>query len=123
MSGGKAKFTVGRNPQSVEEKIEFLQEQINELKRDLEQESKELNEKIDRKSKEMSKQIQEAKSGLRILESKIDEVSTGGIKVQLFGVLLMVYGAIAGYATNKSKRCALLLAISYLRVVMACRPE
>jgi hypothetical protein len=32
VSGGKAKITVGRNPQSVDEKIEYLQEQINELK-------------------------------------------------------------------------------------------
>ena len=98
MTGGKAKITVGRNPQSVDEKIEYLQEQINELKRDLEQESKELNQKIERQSKEMNAQIKDAKSALRNLESKMDEVSTGGIKVQLFGVLLMVYGAIAGYA-------------------------
>ncbi|MEI7997824.1 MAG: hypothetical protein WCH01_23320 [Methylococcaceae bacterium] len=95
--GGKAKISVGCNLQSIEEKIEYLQEQINELKCDLEQESKELNEKIDRQSKEINAQIQDAKATLRSLESKMDEVSTGGIKVQLFGVLLMVYGAIAGY--------------------------
>jgi hypothetical protein len=45
----------------------------------------------------MNAKIQDANSALRNLESKMDEVSTGGIKVQLFGVLLMVYGAIAGY--------------------------
>ena len=78
--------------------LTYLQEQINEVKRDLEQESKELNEKIDRQSKEMNAQIQDAKAALHSLESKMDEVSTGGLKVQLFGVLLMVYGAIAGYA-------------------------
>ncbi|RFC33088.1 MAG: hypothetical protein DID91_2727703235 [Candidatus Nitrotoga sp. MKT] len=50
MSGGKAKVTVGRNPQSIDEKLEYLQEQINEVKRDLEQKSKGLNEKIDRQS-------------------------------------------------------------------------
>lgn len=98
ISGGKPKISVSRNPQSVDEKIEHLQEQINDLKRDLALESKELNEKIDRQSKEMNEQIQNAKVALRTLESKMDEVSTGGLKVQLFGVLLMVYGAIAGYA-------------------------
>lgn len=45
----------------------------------------------------MNAQIQDAKSVLQNLEFKMDEVSTGGIKIQLFGVLLMVYGAIAGY--------------------------
>ncbi|RFC40338.1 MAG: hypothetical protein DID89_2727546993 [Candidatus Nitrotoga sp. CP45] len=98
ISGGKAKVTVGRNPQSIDEKLEYLQEQINEVKRDFEQESKDLHEKIDRQSKEMNAQIQDGKVALRSLESKMDEVSTGGIKVQFFGVLLMVYGAIAGYA-------------------------
>lgn len=98
VSGGKAKLTVGRNPQNIDEKLEYLQEQINEVKRDFEQEAKNLNEKIDCQSKEINAQIQDAKGALRSLESKMDKVSTGGIKVQLFGVLLMVYGAIAGYA-------------------------
>jgi hypothetical protein len=95
--GGKAKFTVGRNPQTINEKLEYLQEQINEVKRNLEQESRELNEKIERKSKEMNAQIQKTKTALHNIESKIEEVSIGGIKAQLFGVLLMIYGAISGY--------------------------
>jgi hypothetical protein len=98
ISGGRPKITVGRSPQNIEDKIDYLQEQINELKRDFGQESKELNEKIDRQSTEMNSQIQVNKSALQSLESKMDEISTGGINVQLFGVLLMVYGAIAGYA-------------------------
>lgn len=93
----KARITVGRNPQSIEEKIQYLQDQINEIRCCLEQDIKDINEKIDRKSKEMGVQIQETKSALRNLESKIDEVSAGGIKIQLFGVLLMVYGAITNY--------------------------
>jgi len=98
ISGRKAKIILGRDPKSIEEKIEYLQYQIIEIKHDIEQEKKELNDKIDRQSKELSVQIQEAKSGLQNLELKMDEVSTGGVKVQLFGVLLMVYGAISGYA-------------------------
>ncbi|MEK6772082.1 MAG: hypothetical protein AABY62_10680 [Pseudomonadota bacterium] len=96
-SVGKAKLTVGRNPQSLEEKIEYLQEQINEVKRDIEQESRDLNEKIEHQSKEMNIKIQETKSALQNIESKIVEVSIGGIKVQFFGVLLVVYGSISGY--------------------------
>lgn len=98
ITGGKARITVGRNPQSIEEKIQYLQDQINEIGQDLEQETKDINEKIDRQAKEMNAKIQEHKSALRNLESRMDEVSTGGIKPQLFGVLLMIYGAISGYA-------------------------
>lgn len=95
--GTEAKITVVRNPKNIEEKIEYLQEQINVVKRDLEQTQKELNEKINRQSKEIIIQNQEVKSVLRNFESKMDKVSVGGIKAQLFGVLLMLYGAIAGY--------------------------
>jgi hypothetical protein len=97
ISGVKGMITIDQNPQCIDEKIEYLQEQINELKKNVEQESKKLNEKIERQSEEINTQIQVAKSTLRNLESKINEISIGGIKVQLFGVLLMVYGAIAGY--------------------------
>lgn len=97
VSAGKLKVVVERNPQSIDEKIQYLQEQIDQLKRQLEQESKELNMKIERQSEEINAQIQNAKSTLRIFEDKMVEVSTGGIKVQLFGILLMVYGAFAGY--------------------------
>lgn len=98
ITGGKAKLSVGRNPQNIEEKIRYLQEQINEMKQEFEQETKDIHERIDRQTKEMNVKIQETNSALKNLESKMDEVSTGGIKPQLFGVLLMIYGAVSGYA-------------------------
>lgn len=97
VSAGKGKVVVERNPQSINEKIEYLQEQIDQIKLQLDQESKELNKKIERQSEEINAQIQDAKSTLRIFEDKMVEVSTGGIKAQLFGILLMLYGAFAGY--------------------------
>lgn len=99
ITGVKGKIPFGRNnPQSVDEKIQYLQDQIDEVRRDFEQETKDINEKIDHQAKETKAKIQESRSVLRNLESKMDEVSTGGIKLQLFGVLLMVYGAVSGYA-------------------------
>jgi hypothetical protein len=82
-------------------KIEYLQEQINEVRRDCEQESKELNPKIDGVSEEMSTKTQETKSALGDLKSKMEKVFVGGGGVMwgLYGVLLMFYGAIAGYFT------------------------
>ncbi|APZ43665.1 hypothetical protein BW247_11670 [Acidihalobacter ferrooxydans] len=98
ISAIKSNISVDRKAQSTDEKIEYLQERINEVSRELEQESKELNKKIDHLTNNMSTQIQDAKTSLRGLESKMDEVYTGDLKVQLFGVLLIIYGAIAGYA-------------------------
>lgn len=99
LSGGMGKVIIGRNPQTIDEKIQYLQEQIDQIKLDIEQESKELNKKIEQQSGEMNAHIQDARSALKNIKSKMAEVSTGGVKVQLFGVLLMGFGAIAGFDT------------------------
>ena len=92
---GKATFT--RNPTSVEEKIAYLQEQINWVKEELELETKGIKEQIERQSKELRTEIQKTKSVLASIESNMDKFSTGGIKIQLFGISLMIYGAVSGY--------------------------
>ena len=97
ISGAKAKLTVGRNPKSIEEKLEYLQEQINEARRDFEQEIKGLNQTIDANSKEMKTKIEATQTALITTGSKMDEVTIGGIKIQLFGVLLLIYGSISEY--------------------------
>jgi hypothetical protein len=96
-SSTTAKVTVSRNPISIEEKLEYLQDQINTIKSEIELESKELNAKIDRCSNELNIKIQDTNLALKVIDSKIKKVSIGGISEQIFGVLLMVYGAISGY--------------------------
>ncbi len=97
ISGGKAKATVVRNPKFIEEKIEYLQEQINEVRVELEREAKELTAITDRLSHAISAQTQETTSALRTIETKIDNVSIGNIEYQLFGVFLIIYGSVSGY--------------------------
>jgi hypothetical protein len=98
-SVGNPKLTVVRNPKYIEEKIEYLQEQINEVRKECEQESEELSSKIDGLSKKMSAKTQETMLALGDIESKMEKVSVGGVMEGLFGVLLMFYGAGAGYFT------------------------
>ncbi len=97
VAGGKAKVAYCRNPKTIDAKIEYLQEQIKNVKRDLEQESKDLHNKIDLQAKNMGIEIQKTKSTLQTIESRMEKVYVGGIKGQLFGVLLIVYGAFSGY--------------------------
>jgi hypothetical protein len=97
MSSPTGKTTVSRNPISVNEKLKYLQEQIDTIKEEIKMESKELNAKIDRCSTELNNKIQDTKVSLEKIDLKIKEVSIGGINEQIFGVLLMVYGAISGY--------------------------
>jgi peptidoglycan hydrolase CwlO-like protein len=97
ISSFDAKITVTRSPKTLEEKLEYLQEQITNVKTDIERNTKKINDKIDQNSKKVEAKISETKSDLRSLETKIEKVSIGGIKIQFLGVLLMGYGAITSY--------------------------
>lgn len=97
LSSLNTEITVTRSPKTIEEKLEYLQEQITNLKTNLERETKKTNEKIDQNSKKVESKISETKSDLRKLETKIERVSIGGIKIQFLGVLLMGYGSITSY--------------------------
>lgn len=94
---GRARGSVARKPTTIEEQISYLQEQIDHLKMEFDNELKEANDKMDRLFAETHTRIQQTANELRSLESKMDEVSAGGIKVQFFGVLLLLYSAITSY--------------------------
>lgn len=96
-STGAARLTVKSNPQTIEEKLAYLQTQIDEIKEDIGEQERELNNKITDLETLTVKEFQNSKSELHRLESKIEDVSVGGIQMQLFGVLLMIYGSITGY--------------------------
>lgn len=93
-----ADVTVGRNPQTIEEKIDYLQEQITDLQKDLKDKAKSLDDKIKKETEALKKQIQEIKNEVGKVKQQIEEVSIGGIKIQFFGVMLILYGSITGYA-------------------------
>ncbi len=92
-----AVLTVGRNPKSVEEKLEYLQEQIVELKNTVERELRKLTEKIEKETKETKNTINKTKEDMSHIKMQIEKVSIGGIKAQIFGVLLIIYGSIVSY--------------------------
>lgn len=94
---GKPSLTVSRNPKTLEEQLDYLQQQISDVRRDLIQEAAELNQKIDDYSREQKSRLGEVQASLKTVESKIDEVSVGGISIQLFGILLLTYGSVADY--------------------------
>ncbi len=90
-------LSMTRNPQTLEDKIDYLQEQINELSNNLVQKTAELNNKIEGQSKENNTQIQVVTSSLKNLKSNLHKIYTEGIQTQLFGILLMLYSSITDY--------------------------
>ena len=97
VTGGNVEFSIIRHPKSIEEEITYLQEQIEWVKRELKQKIVDVNEKIDRNSRETKSENQKYSVAVNNIESKLGKFSLGSLKIQLFGVLLMIYGAISGY--------------------------
>jgi len=97
LTGGKVKLRVTRNPKTLDEKIEYLQEQLNEVRREVETETTELHKKIDTRAEAIDARLNDTQETIKNIETKIEEVSIGGIKIQIFGLLLVVYGSITGY--------------------------
>lgn len=91
------KVKVGRKPNTISEKIDYLQEQIDDLKSEYGHNIKELHKKIDGIYKEIGKKINQTNATVRAIEAKMEIVSVGDVKIQLFGVFLIIYGAISGY--------------------------
>lgn len=96
------RWSVSYTPQTIEENIKYLQEQIDRIKQDFEQETKEINERINQQLKEMKAQKQKLESisqNMNSMASKTKELILGESTVanQLLGILLVFYSAIAGY--------------------------
>lgn len=97
MKGGEIKLSVNRSPKNIDEKLQYLQEQIDNMKREFEDEIREIRDKENKENEEFRLQLTETKLSLSNIEKQMDEVSLGGVKIQIFGIFLMIYGGVAGY--------------------------
>ncbi len=94
---GKAIGISSGMPPSIEEQILYLQNQIDALRQDTLKNFDELRTSIDKKTGELDVRIDSTKESIRTFEKKITDISLGGVKLQLLGVTLLIYGAITGY--------------------------
>lgn len=92
-----AKLRVSGTYNTIEEKVAHLQKQIDWLKEDMDDEVKHLKSMLAEAEAKSSGQITEMRRSIGSVERKVTELSAGGIQTQIFGVLLMVHGAVAGY--------------------------
>lgn len=97
MTGYPAKIRVGGPQNTIEEKVAYMQQQINWLKEDLDDELKHLKGMVAVVETKSNEQIAELRENVGSVERKVTTLSVGGIQAQIFGVLLMVHGAVAGY--------------------------
>jgi hypothetical protein len=97
MTGHIAKLRVGGPTITIDEKIDHLQKQITWLKEDLNDEVKGLKGMVHSVEKKANASISEIRSSIGSIDRKVQELSAGGIKTQIFGVLLMIHGSVSSY--------------------------
>lgn len=95
--GHPAKIRVSGLTNTVEEKIIYLQKQIDWLKEDLVCGVNNINSKISAAEDRATESITELSTKLGSVENKITDLSIGGLKTQIFGVLLMIHGSAVSY--------------------------
>lgn len=95
--GAEAEAHITRHRSSVEEHLAYLQEQIEALREKMRNTEKELKSGVEKVKNELQSQIDNTQRSLALLEQNLDQVSVGGVPLQLFGVLLVAYGSVTGY--------------------------
>ena len=94
---GNPKLRVSNSTNTLEGKLIYLQQQIDWLKEDLKDEAKHLKDIISGVQKQTDTKISEIQGSIGNVDKKFSELSLGSIKIQIFGVLLMVHGAISSF--------------------------
>jgi len=94
--GGEADITVTRKCNTIEEKLADLERQIHECRQLVLDKEKKLKDKIGHVEASLREKI--AQNGKQIAKVKLllHESVVGGISAQVFGVLLVIYGAVVG---------------------------
>lgn len=103
LTGVKGKASLDNDPQDVEEKIEDIEKMIEEMRNEIDECHQQTNHHL---SEEIAKvtndnnatnDIKAVNSDLGKVESEVIKASAPGISLQIFGFMLMVYGAVAGH--------------------------
>ena len=97
LSSGEAELKTTRNPATMEEKLDYLQEQIDQIRVDFRDEISKIRGEFNQRKKEVEQKIGSLSKSINNVESIVEEVSVGSIKIQIFGVLLLVHGGFSGY--------------------------
>lgn len=84
-------------PLTVEEKLAHLQQQIEWIKEDTKKDKHELVAKIDNVSNKVDTNYRQTEQNFTVLNSKLESVTVGGLKLQVFGFNLLVYSAFLSY--------------------------
>ncbi len=84
---------------TTEEHLAYLQKQINWLEEDQIESFVLLEKKMATIESNNGSDLASIRSSLGLMNNKLTDVSVGGIKLQIFGVILVIYGSVVSYLT------------------------
>lgn len=96
-TSASARLTAKKNPNSIDEKLAYLQEQIDTFRNEHREDIAKIRGDLDKKTKDLGGQLASLSQTVRDVESKFDQVAVGDVRFQILGVIFIVYGALAGY--------------------------
>jgi hypothetical protein len=88
---------VKKGASSLTDRVTELERQVDEAYREMDRKNQTLKELISEVKGQLSTRIGGAESAIRGVEKKLDTTTLSGIKQQVFGVVVAVYGAGLGY--------------------------
>lgn len=94
---GSAKVKLTKAPQTIQEEIQYLKDEIADIRYEVRETLADLKKTIDQNHKDIHERTATLSKSLNETKDKIARVSVGGVKIQFFGILLLIYGAICGY--------------------------
>ncbi len=97
VTGSNIRLSVSRNPDTVEGRLDYLQEQIDAVRSDLSEDISKVERQLREQNLDTERKVDEIASDVAQLSAKVQKVSVGSIKTQLFGVMLLIYGAFVSY--------------------------
>ena len=94
---GMANSRLVRNPKTVEETLAYLQEQIDHFDVLIRANEVAIEKKCGELKDMIEKQANELNTVSKRAEKRIEDIVLGGVNAQIFGLFLLVHGAIAGF--------------------------
>jgi hypothetical protein len=91
-----ARIELTKPPESIEELYRYTQEQISLLRKDLKSERRNRDEALNKITNEWSSKHTVLNKSISEINEQLKSVAIGGVKLQVFGVLLVTYGSYVG---------------------------
>lgn len=93
------KIRMGGPGRKTKEQLDYLQKQIDWLKEDLQEHFNDVKQRIAESDKKSSNELADLRSDMGLMNNQLRAISVDGLGLQIFGLILMIYGSVVGYFT------------------------